>query len=54
MEQSFHAFCVYRNPRLNFSNIARTPVALSVSWLKFEPRSQILFEKNYQKKLPML
>ena len=38
MELSFHAFCVYRNPRLNFSKVARTPVALAVSWLKFEPR----------------
>ena len=40
MEQSFHAFCVYRNPRLNFSNVARTQAAslLRVSLLKFEPK----------------
>ena len=39
MEPSFHAFFgVNRNPSLNFSNVARTPVALAVSWLKFEPK----------------
>ena len=40
MEPSFHAFCVYRNPRLNFSNVATAQAAslLRVSLLKFEPR----------------
>ena len=38
MEPSFRAFCVYRNPRLNFSKVARTPVVLAVSLLKFEPK----------------
>ena len=40
MEQSFHAFCVYRNPRLNFSNVATAQAASlqRVSLLKFEPK----------------
>ena len=40
MELSFHAFCVYRNPRLNFSNVATdaSSFALRISLLKFEPR----------------
>ena len=39
MEPSFHAFFgVDRNSSLNFSKVARTPVALEVSWLKFEPK----------------
>ena len=41
MEQSFHAFfVVYRNPRLNFSNVVTAQAAslLRVSLLKIEPK----------------
>ena len=41
MELSFlivSCFFVYRNPRLNFSNVATAQAALAVSWLKFEPK----------------
>ena len=43
MEQSFHAFCVYRNPRLNFSNVARTTVTLAVSLLLLREKSWLEF-----------